>query len=245
MWQTVKEYIQKKYRIEPDFPFREDMDTAVFRHQDNRRWFALVMDVTASKLGLSKEARLPVILLRQDGIFPAYHMNKMHWITVLLDGRVEKERVLDLIDASFLASASPKKKGKLRPAKEWIVPANPKYYDIQHAFDERKEIDWKQGAGIRTGDTVYLYVAAPVSAVLYQCKVTRTGIPYHFESEHLTITALMKLRLQKRFAADAFPFERLRKEFGITAVRGPRTVPHSLSSALAKAKPAEPVRQKA
>ena len=247
MWSVVKSYIQKKYRISPDFPFREDLETAVFRHKDNNKWFALVMDVRAASLGLGGDAKLPVInlkiddpmyrdiLLRQEGILPAYHMNKMHWITALLDGTVPEERLKELIDTSFLATASAKKKKKLRPAKEWIVPANPKFYDVEGAFFRSGVVDWKQGAGIRTGDTVFMYVAAPVSAILYRCKVTETDIPYRYADENLTITALMKLKLEKCYAPEEFPFERLRKEFNITAVRGPRGVPNSLSHALKKA----------
>ena len=214
-------YIKKKYGASPEYPWKRYPDYAVFRHDDNSKWFALVMDADASSLGLPGGASVDVIdlkiddlffrdmLIREDGILPAYHMNKMHWITVLLDGTVPDEKVYDLLDMSFLATASAKKKETIRPPKEWIIPANPKYYDIEHAFDDADEIDWKQGAGIKKGDTVFLYVAAPVSAILYQCKVTETDIPWQYADRNLTITALMKIRLQKRFAPDRFPFETL------------------------------------
>ena len=166
------------------------------------------------------------------GIMPAYHMNKMHWVTVLLNGTVPEKRVLELIDMSFLATASAKKKEKVRPPKEWIIPSNPKYYDIIHAFDETDTVDWKQGAGIKMGDTVFMYVGAPVSAVLYKCKVTETNIPYQYQDKNLTISALMKIRLLKRYAPEQFTFEVLKSEYGIYAIRGPRGVPNSLSSAL-------------
>ena len=48
----------------------------------------------------------------------------------------------------------------------------------------------------------------------------------------LTITALMKIRLLKRYAPEQFTFEILKSEYGIFAVRGPRGVPNSLSAAL-------------
>ena len=172
------------------------------------------------------------MLIREEGIFPGYHMNKLYWISVLLDGTVSEQRVYDLIETSFLATASAKKKEKMRPPKEWIIPANPKYYDIEHAFDDIKEIDWKQGAGIKKGDTVFMYVGAPVSAILFKCKVTETDIPYQYQDKNLTITALMKIRLQKRYKPDKFTFERLKSEYGIFAVRGPRGIPNSLSEAL-------------
>ena len=159
-------------------------------------------------------------------------MNKQQWITVFLDGSVKKEQVFDLIDASFVATASAKKKQKIRPPKEWIIPSNPKYYGIIHAFDDTDEIDWKQGAGIKTGDTVFLYVGSPVSAILYKCKVTETDIPYSYEDENLTISALMKIKLLKRYKPEKFTFEVLKEEYGIYAVRGPRGIPNSLSAAL-------------
>ena len=167
------------------------------------------------------------MLIREEGVFLGYHMNKLHWISVLLDGTVSEQRVYELIETSFLATASAKKKEKLRPPKEWIVPANPKYYDIEHAFDGVKEIDWKQGAGIKKGDTVFMYAGAPVSAILFKCKVTETDIPYHYQDKNLTITALMKIRLQKRYKPDKFTFERLKSEYGIllSAARAGSRIP--------------------
>jgi hypothetical protein len=49
---------------------------------------------------------------------------------VLLDGSVQEDRVYDLLDMSYMATASRKKKEKIRPPKEWIIPANPKYYSV-------------------------------------------------------------------------------------------------------------------
>ena len=242
--QTVFDYIRKKYKILPEYPWRRYDSNAVFRHDDNKKWFALVMGLQADKIGGRQDAWIDVVnlkiddmffrdmILQEEGILPAYHMNKMHWITVLLDGTVPEERVYELIDMSFMATASAKKREKLRPPKEWIIPSNPKYYDIIHAFDDTDVIDWKQGAGIRKGDTVFLYVGAPVSAVLYKCRVMETGIPYQYQDRNLTITALMKIRLQKRYAPDRFTFDVLKAEYGIYAVRGPRGIPRSLSDAL-------------
>ena len=246
MRQMIYDYIKKKYKVSPEFPWRKYPGNAVFRHDDNRKWFALIMDVEGEKVGVSGADYVDMInlkvddmffrdmLIQEDGIMPAYHMSKMHWITVLLDGTVPEERVKDLIDMSFMATASAKKKEKHRPPKEWIIPSNPKYFDIVHAFDNVDEINWKQDAGIKKGDTVFMYVGAPVSAVLYQCKVTETDIPYGHENKYITIKALMRIRLQRRYPADRFTFEVLKSEYGIYAVRGPRGIPNSLSVALKK-----------
>lgn len=244
MRDAVFEYIREKYRTLPEYPWGKRDGSAVFRHAENSKWFALVMCVQPKKLGQNGDDPVDIInlktddmffrdmIIREAGIMPAYHMNKQHWITVLLDRTVEKEQVFRLIDMSFLATAPTGKRKKLRPSKEWIVPANPKYYDIVHAFDDVDEIDWKQGSGIKTGDTVFLYVGAPVSAILYQCRVIETDIPYSYQDAKLTITALMRIKLQKRYCPEQFPFGDLKEKYGIYAVRGPRGIPNSLSAAL-------------
>lgn len=244
MKETVFAYIKKKYKISPEYPWTRYDDNAVFRHNDNQKWFALVMRVAKDKLGFPEEDYVDVInlkiddmmfrdiLMQTEGIFPAYHMSKAHWITVLLDGTVEEAMVYDLIDASFLATASKKKKAKVRPPKEWIVPANPKFYDVEGAFENAEIIDWKQSSSIKKGDTVFLYVAAPVSAILFKCKVMEADIPYDYQDKNLTITTVMKIKLLHKYDYKQFTFEKLKKDYGIYAVRGPRGVPNSLSHEL-------------
>ena len=51
--QTVFDYIKKKYKVLPEYPWRKYGGSAVFRHSDNSKWFALVMDVQGDKVGLS------------------------------------------------------------------------------------------------------------------------------------------------------------------------------------------------
>lgn len=241
---TFFEYIKAEYKVTPDYPWKKYPDNAVFRHSDNNKWFALVMYVAKDKLGQIGAERITVVnlkiadalfrdtIIREEGIIPAYHMNKQNWITVFLDGTVPEERVYDLLDMSFRATASAKVKENIRLPKDWIIPANPKYYDIEHAFDNTDEINWKQGRGIRVGDTVYMYVAAPVSAILYKCKVLETDIPYEYQDRNLVLKALMKIRLMKRYDPEAFTFDVLKEDYGIYAVRGPRGVPYSLSQEL-------------
>lgn len=239
-------YVKKKYKTKPDYPWKGDPESAVLRHEDNQKWYGLMMEVERAKLGLegqekvcalnvkTKDQMFHDMLIRQPGYFPGYHMNKEKWITILLDGTVPFAEVCGMLDASYEATASKKKKQKIRPPKEWIIPANPKFYDVEDAFEKAEVIDWKQGSGIRTGDTVYLYVAAPVSAILYRCKVIETDIPCRYQDENITMSALMKIRLQKKYRPEQFPFVRLKSDYGIFAVRGPRGIPAGLSAALRK-----------
>ena len=134
--EEVVKYIEKKYKASPENLWRSYPDYAVFRHDDNRKWFAIIMDVDADKLGLPGNERIDIIdvkiddlmlrdiLLQQEGYLSGYHMNKQKWITIMLDGSVDLQQVCRMIDASFLDTASKKKKDKFRQPKEWIVPAN-------------------------------------------------------------------------------------------------------------------------
>ena len=244
MRETMTAYMKKKYKVSPEYPWAKYDSNAVFRHDDNKKWFALMMNVRKDKLGLSGEGFVDVVNLKIDdmmfrdmlvhekGILPAYHMNKEHWITVLLDGTVEGDKVCDLIDMSFTATASKKKKEKFRPAKDWIIPANPKLYDVERAFCESDVIDWNQRGSIKVGDTIFIYMAAPVSAILYQCKAVEVDIPCQHQDKNLTIAKLMKIKLLRRYDPEQFTFDRLKEEYGIYAVRGLRGVPNSLSHAL-------------
>ena len=240
--EEIFRYVKKKYGVEPDYPFSTAYGFPVLRHEDSRKWFAIIMDVQKDKLGLMETGRVDIINVKLSDplladmliAMPGYHISRGNWISILLDGTVPFEDICRWIDESYVVTASKQKRQKFRPPKEWLVPANPKYYDIEHAFDNVIEIDWKQGNGIRTGDTVFMYAAAPVSAILYKCKVTETDIPYDYRDESLTITALMKIKLLKRYKPSVFTFEKLRDEYGIFAIRGPRGVPHSLSEALKK-----------
>lgn len=242
--EQIYEYVRKKYKTSPEYLWRRYPGYGVLRHDDNRKWFALVMDVPREKLGLPGDDLVDVVnvkvddplyadlLVSQPGYLRGYHMNRNNWISILLDGTVPFEEICGMIDSSYLATASAKKKQKIRPPKEWVIPSNPKYYDIIQAFEDEQIIDWKQGKGIKKGDTVYVYVGAPYSAILYKCRVTETDIPYHFQNKNVNITALMKIKLLKKYPPEKFTFEVLNEEYGIFAVRGPRGIPESLSKAL-------------
>lgn len=110
-----EEYILKTYKIKPDYPFSDDNETAVFRHKETRKWFALLMNIHPSRLGLSGEDKIDVVnlkcppvlmgsLLEERGFFPAYHMNKTHWLSVALSETTDENKIKFLLDVSFQAT---------------------------------------------------------------------------------------------------------------------------------------------
>ena len=113
-------YILDTYGIEPDYPWKDQPDYAVFRHPANRKWFALIMRIPEDRIGREGSDLIDVVnlkcetvligsLLAGSGIYPAYHMNKDHWITAALDGSAGDERIGMLLDLSFSLTA-PKRK---------------------------------------------------------------------------------------------------------------------------------------
>ena len=120
--QEFLEYCLNTYGTSPDYPFDEDFETAVFRHSDNRKWFALSMQVSRRKFGLDSDEVVDVVNLKlptemfgsfgeADGVYPAYHMNKLHWISVLLSD-APNDVVQFLVNVSFEVTKAPKKKPK-------------------------------------------------------------------------------------------------------------------------------------
>ncbi len=102
------------------------------------------------------------------------------------------------------------------------MPANPKYYDIEAAINENPEHTflWKQSNHIAVGDIVYLYIAAPVSAIRYKCKAIEVDIPYPYADEHVSMSHVMRLQLLHTYDARCVGMELL-KAHGVYAVRGP------------------------
>ena len=120
--QTFLEYCFDAYGTSPDYPFDEDFETAVLRHADNRKWYAIVMRVSRSKFGFEGDEVIDVVNLKlptemfgsfgaTDGVYPAYHMNKLHWISVLLSDAPD-DVVKFLVNVSFEATKSKPRKKK-------------------------------------------------------------------------------------------------------------------------------------
>lgn len=117
--QEVFDYVKQKYNALPDYPWADQ--NAALRHRENKKWYALIMEVDREKLGLLDEGTVQVLnvkcdpmligsLRMREGFHPAYHMNKDKWISVRLDGSVPEDEIRSLIDGSYGLTA-PKSNG--------------------------------------------------------------------------------------------------------------------------------------
>lgn len=120
--QTFLDHCLITYNTTPDYPFDEDFEIAVLRHNTNRKWYAIVMRVTRRKFGFDSDEVIDVVNLKlplemfgsfgaADAVYPAYHMNKLHWISVLLPDAAD-DLIEFLVNASYEATKDKKKRRK-------------------------------------------------------------------------------------------------------------------------------------
>lgn len=116
-----KQYIEETWQVSAEHPWEKHPGHMVFRHRGNRKWFALILNVRRSALGLDGEGTMDLLnvkadppligsLLLQPGYFPAYHMNKENWISVALDGSVPEDEIKMLLDMSHELTAPGRKR---------------------------------------------------------------------------------------------------------------------------------------
>ena len=108
----LQTYIEEIYGAVGERLFAKDPATCVFRHQSNGKWFAIIMEIPKAKLGLQAGGTSCVVNLKcdmrligsfrlEEGIYPAYHMSKAHWLTVVLDGTVGEDKLKFLLEMSY------------------------------------------------------------------------------------------------------------------------------------------------
>lgn len=113
--QTLRliEYVRRKYGDELEFLWKKYDDNAIWRCKANQKWYAAVLTVKKSKLGIESDDKAEIIDLRIEPekmaalidnriYFPGWHMNKKHWYTVILDGSVAYDELCRRIDESYL-----------------------------------------------------------------------------------------------------------------------------------------------
>ena len=216
--------IIQKYQTKPEFLWKKYPGYGVFRNQKSGKWFAIIMNIDKSKIIPKEKGEIEILniklnndkYLKQKGIYPAYHMNKKSWVTIILDDTLKDDEILNLINISYEYSDI---------KDEWIIPANPNYFDVISYIESLKIFSWKQPKNIKLNDTVYIYLGAPYSAIMYKCKVIELDI-YKDKNDRT-----MNLKLITKYDPTDYTFSKL-KEYGLNSVRSPRRVPDKLSKHL-------------
>ncbi len=109
--QSVIKYVKEKYAGNLEFLW-EKSNNAIIRHHDTKKWYLALLTIPREKLGLKSNDLVEIIdlkmppeeivkLVDNKKIFPGYHMNKKHWITICLDNTIKDEELFKYIDISY------------------------------------------------------------------------------------------------------------------------------------------------
>ena len=127
--ERITQYMQDTYGTEAEYLWADSPGNAIFRHPASKKWYAALMRVLPEKLGLAGEDALDVMdircstimigsLLSTKGFLPAYHMNKNHWISIILDNSVSDDQITPLLELSYDSVAPKRKKKQTQPLEE-------------------------------------------------------------------------------------------------------------------------------
>ena len=106
--------VQENYGNQLEYLWEKSPDTAILRHENNQRWYAVLMKISWDKLEKGREGLVEAVnlkhnqvsdLLVKKGIYPAFHMNKRYWISLPLDDTLTDEKVLELFERSWFLTS--------------------------------------------------------------------------------------------------------------------------------------------
>lgn len=96
--EELRTYCLSKPRVTEHMPFGDN--ALVFKVMD--KMFALTNLEGELKVSLKCDPELAVELREQyPEVTPAYHFNKKHWNTVLINGSVDRKTICEWIDNSY------------------------------------------------------------------------------------------------------------------------------------------------
>ncbi|MBR3611380.1 MAG: GIY-YIG nuclease family protein [Oscillospiraceae bacterium] len=110
----------------------------------------------------------------------------------------------------------------------WVIPCNPKYYDIVEAFENLDVIEWSQSTNTTVGDKVYIYVGEKYKSIMFKCEVVAADqygnrstddYVYYKDLKKDPGIRYMKLKLLEKYPVGKYPLKEL-KENGIKTVQG-------------------------
>lgn len=115
--EDIRIYCLNKSGVSESFPF--DNDTLVFKVME--KMFALVNLDGNLSINLKCDPTEALELReRYNSVLPGYHMNKLHWNTVIIDGSINDKLIYEWIDNSYnlIVNGLPKKQKELLKTKQ-------------------------------------------------------------------------------------------------------------------------------
>lgn len=285
--------IKAEFFVDPEFPFtvknedkekEQDKETAVFRHKDTGKWFAIIMTIKCGKIeGYTADAgmgehndpdqRINVMnvkiypdelddLLKEPGLYRCYHMNKKQWLSIALDDEADDDRIMELIKGSFnltRGGSIVRRRGSTRlvgraamngegstiyeengDKRYWLIPSNPATFDVAKGFRDsgNDTLDWHHRINVMPGDIVYIYQTEPVASIMWECEVLDSYLPKPASWGSFAPNAKYRMVLKRlrSFKKGEYPRSWLNEHGVAKTVRGQRSAPDELVSAIAETK---------
>ena len=106
------EYVKQKHGDEPEYLWDKFPKYAVLRRRDSRKWYGILLTISAERLGFNSTDQIEILDLRiepteltalidEEKYFFGYHMNKKHWLTICLNGSVPTDEIYRRLDRSY------------------------------------------------------------------------------------------------------------------------------------------------
>ncbi len=106
----ILEWAKATYGEERDNPFKEE-GFFVLRRKDNQKWYALLSKIGTKNVGFTADPKEAFVNIRFDResialmydekiFFPAFHMTKKSWITIMLDRGLSQEELIGYLEKS-------------------------------------------------------------------------------------------------------------------------------------------------
>ena len=98
--ETIRAYILQKADVTEGFPFGEE--TLVFKAK-GKVFFLAGLDSSLLQFNVKCDPDKAIELREEypETVLPGYHMNKKHWNTIIVDGRLSSKKLIQMIDDSY------------------------------------------------------------------------------------------------------------------------------------------------
>lgn len=104
-------YAKENLHTIPVYPW-EGLKHCVLKSTKKQKWYAIFMNIPYETLGLKQQGNVDIVnvkaepeqivqLIDRQRYFPAYHMNKKYWITILLDRNTPVDKVKEMLQYSY------------------------------------------------------------------------------------------------------------------------------------------------
>ena len=96
---SYRQHCLSKLGVTEGFPF----DGEILVHKVANKMFALTNVIFFDRINVKCDPTKALLLReRYDGIVPAWHMNKKHWNSILLNGGFTDQQIFEWIDHSYM-----------------------------------------------------------------------------------------------------------------------------------------------